>query len=81
MTEGFTGSTSVSIGYRAALDLDPCPLAIIEKERGGEGRGGSIGELPPHAAEHETVYSHLVLVPISPHIRTEVPMPMHIIFR
>ena len=81
MTEGFTGSTSVSVGYRTALDLDPCPLAIIEKEHGGEGGGGGIGESPPHAAEHEAVYSHLVLVPISPHIRTEVPMPMRIIFR
>ena len=75
------GSTSVSVRYCAALDLDPCPLAIIEKERGGEGGGGGIGESPPHAAEHEAVYSHLVLVPISPHIRTKVPMPMCIIFR
>ena len=63
------------------LNLDPCPLAIIEKECGGEGGGGSIGESPLQAAEHEAVYSHLVLVPISPHIRTKVPMPMRIIFR
>lgn len=75
MTEGFTVPLHlVGVGYRAALEPDPRPPAIIEKEGGG----GGMGEAPPMRLNMKLGYSHSVLVPVPPHIRAEVPVPTRI---
>ena len=75
MTEGFTVTLYlVGVTYRAALEPDPRPAAIIAKEG-----GGSTGEGPPMRLNMKLGYSHSVLVPIPPYIKAEVPIPSRII--
>jgi len=74
MTEGFSVPLHlVGVGYRAALEPDPRPPAIIEKEG-----GGIVGQGPPMRLNMKLGYSHSVLVPIPPHIKAEVPIPTRI---
>ncbi|KAF8575453.1 ribosomal protein L6, partial [Ramaria rubella] len=74
MTEGFTVPLHlVGVGYRAALEPDPRPVRIIEKESGGVS-----GEGPPVRLNMKLGYSHSVLVPVPPHIKAEVPIPTRI---
>jgi large subunit ribosomal protein L6 len=74
MTEGFIVPLHlVGVGYRAALEPDPRPSAIIEKEGGGTSEQG-----PPMRLNMKLGYSHSVLVPIPPHIKAEVPIPTRI---
>ena len=74
MTEGFTIPLHlVGVGYRAALEPDPRPAAIITKEG-----GGASGQGPPMRLNMKLGYSHSVFVPIPPYIKAEVPIPTRI---
>lgn len=74
MTEGFTVPLHlVGVGYRAALEPDPRPAAIIAREG-----GDAIGKGPPMRLNMKLGYSHSVLVPIPPYIKAEVPIPTRI---
>jgi large subunit ribosomal protein L6 len=74
MTEGFTVPLHlVGVGYRAALEPDPRPAAIIAKEG-----GGASGHGPPMRLNMKLGYSHSVFVPIPPYIKAEVPIPTRI---
>ena len=74
MSEGFVVPLHlVGVGYRAALEPDPRPAAIIAKEGGGNTGNGS-----PMRLNMKLGYSHSVLVPIPPYIKAEVPTPTRI---
>ncbi|KIJ54701.1 hypothetical protein M422DRAFT_240782 [Sphaerobolus stellatus SS14] len=76
MTEGFTVPLHlVGVGYRAALETDPRPMRVIERQGGGlsnDGKG------PPLRLNMKLGYSHSVFVPVPPHIKAEVPAPTRI---
>lgn len=73
MTKGFVSPLFlVGVGYRAALEPDPRPPAIIEKE-GGIPKEAKRLNLKLGFAKATSVY-----VPIPPHIKAEVPIPTRI---
>ncbi|GJJ15580.1 hypothetical protein Clacol_009858 [Clathrus columnatus] len=73
MTEGFVVPLFlVGVGYRAALEPDPRPAAIIEKE-GGVSKGAMRLNLKLGFAKAASVY-----IPVPPHIQAEVPVPARI---
>jgi len=76
MTEGFLVPLHlVGVGYRAALEPDPRPLRVIEREGGGTPLSGNG---PPMRLNMKLGYSHSVYVAIPPHIKADVPLPTRI---
>jgi len=71
MTEGFLLPLHlVGVGYRAALELDPRPASIIEREGGNP--------VSAMRLNMKLGFSHSVFVPVPPHIEVEVPVPTRI---
>ncbi|KAF8516836.1 ribosomal protein L6 [Hysterangium stoloniferum] len=71
MTEGFLLPLHlVGVGYRAALEPDPRPSSIIEREG-----GNPVGAM---RLNMKLGFSHSVFVPVPPHIKVEVPVPTRI---